>query len=61
MIKELLHQYGSTRRREFAHDRLSTLGSSAQGRCIRQTTYVVLGCSPDEGFVDNWGTQGHGL
>jgi CRISPR/Cas system-associated exonuclease Cas4 (RecB family) len=55
MIKELLHAYGSAQRREFAHDRLSTLGSSAQGRCIRQTTYVVLGVSPDEGFTDSWG------
>jgi hypothetical protein len=55
MIKELLHAYGSTQRREFAHDRLSTLGSSAQGRCIRQTAYVVLGVVPDEGFIDSWG------
>jgi hypothetical protein len=55
MIRELLHIWGSAQRREFAHDRLSTLGSSAQGRCIRQTTYVVLGVSPDEGFIDSWG------
>ena len=55
MIKELLHAYGSSRRREFAHDRLSTLGSSGQGRCLRQTSYSLLSVPPDEGWVDSWG------
>lgn len=55
MIRELLHAYGKSRRREFAHDRLSTLGSSGQGRCLRQTAYQLLGVTPDAGFVDSWG------
>jgi len=55
MIKELLHAYGTSRRREFSHDRLSTLGSSGQGRCIRQTAFSLLSVPPDTGFVDSWG------
>lgn len=55
MIRELLHQYGSSHRREFSHDRLSTLGSSGQGRCLRQTAFQLLSVPPDEGFVDSWG------
>ena len=56
MIRELLHALRPTsRRREFSHDRLSTLGSSGQGRCIRQTAFPLLAVPPDEGFVDSWG------
>src|SRR6185369_14779736 len=55
MLRELLHAYGTSRRREFSHDRLSTLGSSGQGRCIRQTAFQLLAMPPDEGFVDSWG------
>ena len=55
MIRELLHAYGQSRRREFDHDRLSTLGSSGQGRCIRQTAFSLLAVPPDAGFVDSWG------
>ena len=50
MIRELLHAYGSGRRREFAHDRLSTLGSSGQGRCLRQTAYQLLGVAARRRF-----------
>ena len=55
MIRELLHAYGASRRRDFAHDRLSTLGSSGQGRCLRQTAFSLLSVPPDEGWVDTWG------
>jgi len=55
MLRELLHAYGTSRRREFSHDRLSTLGSSGQGRCIRQTAFQLLAVPPDTGFVDSWG------
>ena len=55
MIKELLHAYGTRRRREFAHDRLSTLGSSAAGQCIRKTLFGIQSAPQDEGFEDSWG------
>src|SRR6185369_12607643 len=55
MIRELLHAYGSNLRRQFAHDRLNTLGSSEAGRCARASAFAKLEVPPDPDFVEGWG------
>lgn len=55
MIRELLHAYGSNLRRQFAHDRLNTLGSSEAGRCARASAFAKLEVPPDPDFVESWG------
>jgi hypothetical protein len=55
MIGALLQQYGAGRRREWAHDRLATLGSSENGRCARQAAFARCEVPPDPGYVPTWG------
>jgi hypothetical protein len=55
MIAALLQQYGAGLRKQFAHDRLATQGSSEAGRCARQSAFAKLEVAPDPGFVPTWG------
>lgn len=55
MIAALLRRYGAGLRKQFAHDRLATLGSSENGRCARQSAFAKLEVPPDPGYVETWG------
>lgn len=56
MIKELLHAYGSDRRRVWDYDRSGYTGASEVGQCLRKTKFGKWSQSkPDPEYIESWG------
>jgi len=56
MIKELLHAYGSNRRRTWDYDRSGYTGASEVGQCLRKVKFGKWrGSEPDPEYIESWG------
>ena len=63
MIREALDAYATGLQREFAHDRVQTIGASEVGQCARKVFWLknegdhAHAAPRDEGYVDGWGAH----
>lgn len=56
-IKEMLHSYAAGLQKTWQHDRLSTVGASEVGQCIRKTWFAKNEVALDAGYVDRYGAK----
>lgn len=56
-IKSILHSYAAKLEKTWQHDRLSTVGASEIGQCLRKTWFSKNEAPQDAGYVDRFGAK----
>jgi len=56
-IASMLSRYAASLRKSWEHDRLSTVGASEVGQCIRKTWFAKHETPQDEGYEERWGAM----
>ena len=56
-IRDMLHSYGNSIEKTWAHDRLSTIGASEVGQCLRKLWFSKHEAEPDPDYSDRYGAR----
>ncbi len=56
-VKEMLAKYAGGSSKTWEHDRLSTVGASEVGQCLRKTWFSKNETAADEDYVDRFGAK----
>lgn len=56
-IRDMLHSYAGKLQKTWLHDRLSTVGASEVGQCLRKTWFAKNEIPADESYKDRFGAK----
>jgi hypothetical protein len=56
-VKSMLHAYAAGLTKDWSHDRLSTVGASEIGQCLRKTAFAKSEAPGDSDYVDRFGAR----
>jgi hypothetical protein len=56
-IRDMLHSYAGSLKKDWAHDRTNTVGASEIGQCLRKTWFAKNDQPQDPGYVDRFGAR----